>query len=105
MAAAAQVVESMGADIVDINMGCPVKKIVNTGAGSGMLKDFDKAARTVEKIVRRVKMPVTVKVRKGWESDNVLPLLKRFEEIGVKSIAIHGRTRNEVEPVAPCGSR
>jgi tRNA-dihydrouridine synthase B len=92
---AAAIVEREGVDIVDINMGCPVKKIVNTGAGSGMLKDFDKAARTVEKIVRRVKIPVTVKVRKGWETDNVLPLLKRFEEIGVQSIAIHGRTRSE----------
>ena len=92
---AAAIVEAEGVDIVDINMGCPVKKVVNSGAGSGMLKDFDKAARTVEKIVKRVKIPVTVKVRKGWESDNVLPLLKRFEEIGVKAIAIHGRTRSE----------
>jgi tRNA-dihydrouridine synthase B len=92
---AAAIVEEQGVDIVDINMGCPVKKIVNSGAGSAMLKDFDKASRTVEKIRRRVKIPVTVKVRKGWESDDVLPLLKRFEEIGVASIAIHGRTRNE----------
>jgi len=92
---AAAIVEAEGVDIVDINMGCPVKKIVNSGAGSGMLKDFDKAARPVEKIVKRVKIPVTVKVRKGWETDNVLPLLKRFEEIGVASIAIHGRTRAE----------
>ena len=92
---AAAIVEQQGVDIVDINMGCPVKKIVNTGAGSGMLKDFDKAARVVDKIRRRVKIPVTVKVRKGWETDNVLPLLKRFEEIGVAAIAIHGRTRSE----------
>lgn len=92
---AAAIVEAEGVDIVDINMGCPVKKIVASGAGSGMLKDFDKAARVVDKIRRRVKIPVTVKVRKGWETDNVLPLLKRFEEIGVASIAIHGRTRNE----------
>ena len=92
---AAAIVEEQGVDIVDINMGCPVKKIVASGAGSGMLRDFDKAARVVEKIRRRVKIPVTVKVRKGWESDDVLPLLKRFEEIGVAAIAIHGRTRNE----------
>jgi len=92
---AAAIVEEQGVDIVDINMGCPVKKIVNSGAGSAMLKDFDKAARTVEKIRKRVKIPVTVKVRKGWESDDVLPLLKRFEEIGVAAIAIHGRTRKE----------
>ena len=92
---AAAIVEREGVDIVDINMGCPVRKIVNSGAGSAMLKDFDKASRTVEKIRKRVKIPVTVKVRKGWESDDVLPLLKRFEEIGVAAIAIHGRTRSE----------
>ena len=92
---AAAIVEDQGVDIVDINMGCPVRKIVSSGAGSALLKDFDRAARVVDKIKRRVKIPVTVKVRKGWESDDVLPLLKRFEEIGVASIAIHGRTRNE----------
>ncbi len=92
---AAAIVEQQGVDIVDINMGCPVRKIVNTGAGSAMLKDFDKASRVVEKIRKRVKIPVTVKVRKGWESDDVLPLLKRFEESGVAAIAIHGRTRSE----------
>jgi tRNA-dihydrouridine synthase B len=92
---AAAIVEDQGVDIVDVNMGCPVKNIVNSGAGSALLKDFDRAARVVEKIRRRVRIPVTVKVRKGWESDDVLPLLKRFEQIGVASIAIHGRTRNE----------
>jgi tRNA-dihydrouridine synthase B len=92
---AAAIVEEQGVDIVDINMGCPVRKIVSSGAGSAMLKDFDKASKVVEKIRRRVKIPVTVKVRKGWESDDVLPLLQRFEQIGVASIAIHGRTRSE----------
>jgi tRNA-dihydrouridine synthase B len=92
---AAAIVEEQGVDIVDINMGCPVKKVVNSGAGSALLKDFDKAARVVEKIKAAVKIPVTVKVRKGWESNDVIPLLKRFEEIGVAAIAIHGRTRNE----------
>src|SRR5438132_6387079 len=92
---AAAIVEAQGVDIVDINMGCPVKKVVNSGAGSALLKDFDRAARVVEKIKRRVKIPVTVKVRKGWESDDVIPLLKRFEAIGVAAIAIHGRTRSE----------
>jgi tRNA-dihydrouridine synthase B len=92
---AAAIVEQQGVDIVDVNMGCPVKKVVNSGAGSALLKDFDRAAHVVEKIKKRVRIPVTVKVRKGWESDDVLPLLKRFEEIGVAAIAIHGRTRNE----------
>ncbi len=92
---AAAIVEAEGVDIVDVNMGCPVRKVVSSGAGSALLKDFDRAARVVEKIKKRVKIPVTVKVRKGWESDDVLPLLQRFEEIGVASIAIHGRTRNE----------
>ena len=72
-----------------------MRKVVNSGAGSALLKDFDRAASVVEKIRKRVKIPLTVKVRKGWESDDVLPLLKRFEEIGVAAIAIHGRTRNE----------
>jgi tRNA-dihydrouridine synthase B len=92
---AAAIVEAEGVDIVDVNMGCPVKNVVNNGAGSALLKDFDRAARIVDKIKRRVKIPVTVKVRKGWESDDVLPLLQRFEEIGVAAIAVHGRTRNE----------
>jgi len=92
---AAAIVESEGVDIVDINMGCPVKNIVSSGAGSALLKDFDRAARIVDKIKRRVNIPVTVKVRKGWESDDVLPLLQRFEDIGVAAIAVHGRTRNE----------
>src|SRR5215212_979155 len=92
---AAAIVEEQGVDIVDVNMGCPVKKVVNSGAGSALLKDFDKAARVVENIKKAVKIPLTVKVRKGWESNDVLPLLKRFEEIGVSAIAIHGRTRNE----------
>jgi tRNA-dihydrouridine synthase B len=92
---AAEIVERQGVDIVDVNMGCPVKKVVNSGAGSALLKDFDKAARVVEKIKAAVKIPVTVKVRKGWESDDVIPLLRRFEEIGVAAIAIHGRTRKE----------
>ena len=92
---AAAIVEAEGVDIVDVNMGCPVKKVVSSGAGSALLKDFDKAARVVEKIKAAVKIPVTVKVRKGWESNDVIPLLKRFEELGVAAIAIHGRTRNE----------
>jgi tRNA-dihydrouridine synthase B len=92
---AAAIVEQQGVDIVDVNMGCPVKKVVNSGAGSALLKDFDKAVRVVEKIKAAVKIPVTVKVRKGWESDDVIPLLKRFEAIGVAAIAIHGRTRKE----------
>src|SRR5438445_1934739 len=92
---AAAIVEAQGVDIADVNMGCPVRKVVNSGAGSALLKDFDRAAKVVEKIRKRVKIPLTVKVRKGWESDDVLPLLKRFEEIGVAAIAIHGRTRNE----------
>src|SRR5256885_3783731 len=74
---AAAIVEEQGVDIVDVNMGCPVKKVVSHGAGSALLKDFDRAARVVEKIKKRVKIPVTVKVRKGWESDDVLPLLDR----------------------------
>src|SRR5256885_12367711 len=68
---AAAIVEAEGVDIVDINMGCPVKKVVRSGAGSAMLKDFDKATRVVEKIRKRVKIPGTGKVSTGWGSDDV----------------------------------
>src|SRR2546428_13058601 len=73
---AAAIVEAEGLDIVDVNMGCPVRKGVNSGAGSALLKDFDRAAKAVEKIRQRRKIPLTVKVRKGCESEDVLPLLE-----------------------------
>src|SRR5258708_5366980 len=79
---AAAIVEAEGVDIVDINMGCPVRKVVASGAGSAMLKDFDKASRVVDKIKRRVKIPVTVKGRKGWGSDDAIPRIKRCQESG-----------------------
>jgi nifR3 family TIM-barrel protein len=93
MVEAAQLSEEMGADIVDINMGCWVPKVVRTGAGAALLKDPDLAERIASAVVKSVKVPVTVKVRAGWDgSDFSAPELgKRFEAAGTKAITIHAR--------------
>lgn len=95
MALAAKVVEEAGADIVDINMGCPVKKVVSSGDGSALMKTPDLAAQITEAVKKAVQIPVTVKMRLGWdaESINVLTFAKKIEEAGADAIAIHGRTR------------
>lgn len=82
-------------DIIDINMGCPVPKIVKGSGGASLMKDPDKAVAIVESIVKHVKKPVTVKTRLGWDSKtmNVVEFAKRLEKAGAKAIAIHGRTR------------
>lgn len=98
IALAAKVVERAGADIVDINMGCPVKKVVSSGDGSALMKTPDLAARVAEAAVKAVKVPVTVKMRLGWdeESKNVLDFAKRIESVGVAAVAVHGRTREQM---------
>lgn len=95
MAEAAKLNQDLGADIIDINYGCPVKKVVNGMAGSAMMKNEDLAARIVEKVVKAVKIPVTVKMRMGWNQENLnAPILaKKCEEAGAQMIVIHGRTR------------
>ncbi len=95
MAEAAKLNQDLGADIIDINYGCPVKKVVNGMAGSAMMKYEDLAARIVEKVVKAVKIPVTVKMRMGWNQENLnAPILaKKCEEAGAQMIVIHGRTR------------
>ena len=82
-------------DIIDINMGCPVPKIVKGSGGASLMKDPDKAVAIVESIVKHVKKPVTVKTRLGWDSKslNVVEFAKRLEKAGASAIAIHGRTR------------
>ncbi len=82
-------------DIIDINMGCPVPKIVKGSGGASLMKDPDKAVAIVESIVKNVKKPVTVKTRLGWDSKslNVVEFAKRLEKAGAQAIAIHGRTR------------
>lgn len=97
IALAAKVVAEAGADIVDINMGCPVKKVVSSGDGSALMKTPDLAARVAEAAVKAVDIPVTVKMRLGWdqESRNVVEFAKRIADTGVAALAVHGRTREQ----------
>lgn len=85
-------------DFIDINMGCPVNKVVKTGAGSAMMKNEDQTVELVKKIIENVDKPVTVKMRLGWDKEhmNYLSLSKKLEEIGVKAIALHARTRSQM---------
>ncbi len=95
MAEAAKLNEDNGADIIDINFGCPVKKVVNGYAGSALLRDEPLAARILEATVKAVKIPVTLKMRTGWDHNNLnAPKMARIaEEAGIKMITVHGRTR------------
>lgn len=95
MAEAAKLNEDLGADLIDINMGCPVKKVVNGWAGSALMKDEDLAARIIEATVKAVKIPVTLKMRTGWDdqSRNAPKLAKIAEDLGIQMLTIHGRTR------------
>jgi nifR3 family TIM-barrel protein len=94
MAAAAQIVESMGADIVDVNMGCPVPKISKHNAGCSLMREPTHAASVVRSIARAVKIPVTVKMRAGWDHDaiNAPELAQRVQDVGAAAVAVHGRT-------------
>ena len=96
MAEAAQIaIEASGADILDINMGCPVGKVVSSGDGAALMKDPEKAARLAEAVVKASPVPVTVKMRRGWDkgSVNAVELAKLLEEAGVAAVTVHGRTR------------
>jgi tRNA-dihydrouridine synthase B len=94
MADAAQIVESLGADIVDVNMGCPVPKISKHNAGCSLMREPQHAASVIAAMTKRVKIPVTVKMRAGWneESINAPELAKRVEDAGAAAVAVHGRT-------------
>lgn len=94
MAAAAQVVESLGADIVDVNMGCPVPKIAKHNAGCSLMREPAHAAEVVAAMAKAVRIPVTVKMRAGWneEAINAPDLAKRVEDTGAAAVAVHGRT-------------
>ena len=95
MREAAKIAVDRGASIIDINMGCPVKKVVKSGGGSALLCDINGASKVVEAVVGAVDVPVTVKMRLGWDDDTPTApaLTKQFEEIGAKAVIIHGRTR------------
>ncbi len=99
MAEAAQIAaEVSGAAIIDINMGCPVSKVVGNGDGSALMKDIDKAVRVAEAVVKASPVPVTVKMRRGWDkgSINAVELSVALEQVGVSAIAVHGRTRTQM---------
>ena len=99
MAEAAQIaMEYTGADILDINMGCPMGKIVNNGDGAALMRDPDKAGRIVEAVVKAVRVPVTAKFRRGWDmgSCNCVEFAKIMEQAGAAAVAVHGRTRAQV---------
>ena len=97
MAAAAQIVEGMGADIVDVNMGCPVPKIAKHSAGCSLMREPSHAAAIISAMTKAVKIPVTVKMRAGWNdgSRNAPELAKRVQDAGAAAIAIHGRTAEQ----------
>ena len=98
MAEAAKLSEDRGAAIIDINMGCPVRKIVNGDAGSALMRDLPLATRLIEATVKAVKVPVTVKMRMGWchDSLNAPELARIAEDLGAKLVTVHGRTRNQL---------
>jgi nifR3 family TIM-barrel protein len=94
---AAALLESLGVSSVDINMGCPVRKICRSGSGSKLMGDHEKAARLVGMMVGAVKIPVTAKMRLGWDDENLTApdLARALEDVGIAAIAVHGRTRQQ----------
>ena len=96
--AAPMALELSGADILDINMGCPVGKIVKSGDGSALMRDIDLAGRIIESVKKAVDKPVTVKFRKGWDngSVNAVDFAKMCQQAGADAIAVHGRTRAQM---------
>ncbi len=98
VAEAARLNEERGAAIIDINMGCPVKKVVNGDAGSALMRDLDHAGRIIEAAVQAVRLPVTLKMRTGWDDDsrNAPELALLAQDLGIKMISVHGRTRNQM---------
>jgi nifR3 family TIM-barrel protein len=94
----AKIVEATGPDLIDINFGCPVKKVVCKGAGAGILKDLPKMIALTKAVVNAVKIPVTVKTRLGWDeqSKNIEEVAERLQDVGIKALSIHGRTRAQM---------
>jgi tRNA-dihydrouridine synthase B len=98
MAMSARIVETVNPDLVDINFGCPVKKVVCKGAGAGVLKDIDLMVRLTKAVVSSTSLPVTVKTRLGWDSTsiNIDEVAERLQETGIKALTIHARTRGQM---------
>ena len=98
MSLSAKIVETVEPDLVDINFGCPVKKVVAKGAGAGVLKDIDLMVRLTKAVVSSTHLPVTVKTRLGWDSSsiNIDEVAERLQEAGIKALTIHARTRSQM---------
>jgi len=98
MAMSAKIVETVNPDLVDINFGCPVKKVVTKGAGAAVLKDIEAMVRLTDAVIRSTSLPVTVKTRLGWDgnSRNIEEVAERLQDTGIKALAIHGRTRAQL---------
>lgn len=98
MVEAAKIVEGVGPDIIDINFGCPVKKVAGKGAGAGMLRDIPKMLEITRAVVNAVNLPVTVKTRLGWdhESKIIVTLAEQLQDCGIKALTVHGRTRSQM---------
>ena len=98
MAISAGIVETVNPDILDINYGCPVKKVVCKGAGAAVLKDIDLMIRLTKAVIKSTSIPVTVKTRLGWDFDsiNIIEVAERLQDIGVQALSIHGRTRSQL---------
>ncbi len=98
MAMSARIVETVNPDLLDINFGCPVKKVVSKGAGAGVLKDVDLMVRLTEAVVKSTHLPVTVKTRLGWDDStrNIEEVAERLQDTGIKALAVHGRTRSQM---------
>ena len=93
-----EIVEASKPDIIDINFGCPVKKVVSKGAGAGILKDIDLMVSLTKAMVEHTNLPITVKTRLGWDDDSIriVEVAERLQDVGCKAIAIHGRTRAQM---------
>lgn len=98
MTGCAGIIEAAGPDLLDINFGCPVKKVVCKDAGAGILKDVPRMVRLTASIVKATHLPVTVKTRLGWDehSKNIVEVAERLQDVGVRAITIHGRTRSQM---------
>ena len=98
MAMSAEIVSTVNPDLIDINFGCPVKKVVCKGAGAGVLKDIDLMIRLTKAVIRSTNLPVTVKTRLGWDENsiNIDEVAERLQDIGVQALSIHGRTRAQM---------
>lgn len=98
LALSARIIEATRPDLLDINFGCPVKKVVCKGAGAGVLKDIDLMVRLTRAVVKSTSLPVTVKTRLGWDesSKNIEEVAERLQDVGIKALAIHGRTRTQM---------